>query len=98
MYLHIAEWQLPVFVSVYPTSMIAKLLPAFAWLLVVTVMPSSPAAQVNSEYVVIRFVQGRDSGGCAGNRAAVSREACQVGGRCCTGDDSLTDSDVAVNA
>ena len=48
--------------------------------------------------VVIRTVQGRDSGGCVGNRAAVGREACQVGGCCHTGDDSLTHSDVAVTA
>lgn len=40
MYLHIAEEQLPVFDSVHPASMIAKLLPAFAWLLNVTVIMS----------------------------------------------------------
>ena len=56
------------------------------------------AVERHCDYVVIRFVQGRDSGGCARNRAAFSREACQVGGCCRTGDDSLTDSDVAVNA
>lgn len=47
---------------------------------------------------MIRFVQGRDSDGCAGNGAAIGREACQVGGSRRTGDDCLTDSDVAVNA
>ena len=40
MHLHIAEEQLPVFVSVHPAFTIAKLLPAFAWLMNVPVIMS----------------------------------------------------------
>ena len=40
MILHIAEEQLPVFVSVQSAAMIVKLLPAFAWLLYATAIMS----------------------------------------------------------